>query len=364
MESLRIMMEEMVGVERDNQLISGDQAQQRVEALRDMFGNWRYKTVGQLREVMTTAHFTQYFSDSLSRMFYQDYEYQYGSWREYTRPDTTPDFRKVDRGRQTYGGGMHRRREKADLKAGHVDQSWIDYGVDEFADYFNVSWQTILNDDLGKIRETPQQMVRSAVQFEDEFVSDLYDNATTQATLSALGSPWAITGRLTHENLAVAVTAMRQRTDAQGKKIRIRSLHLVIPPELEVQAATILESAQASGVATNDENVLPRFIRAVHMDPYIATSGADVPWYLFADPSEIPVVSVARLQGWPRPIVYKRMSDIEMLQGSVPAAFLMGSFDSGDIEYAVQTVIGGWDDDSYVGVTDYRGILYSSGTTA
>ena len=41
----------------------------------------------------------------------------------------------------------------------------------------------------------------------------------------------------------------------------------------------------------------------------------------------------------------------------------MGSFETGDIEYLVQDVIGGWDDATYVGVTDFRGIYYSAGTT-
>jgi hypothetical protein len=121
-----------------------------------------------------------------------------------------------------------------------------------------------------------------------------------------------------------------------------------------------------AGVATNDKNVLPRFITGIYVDPYITINPlfpANIPWYLFADPSDIPAVTVLRLRGVPGPWTYKKASDIESIQGNAPAAFNLGSFATGDIEYAVSDVIGGWDNAALVGVTDPNGIYYSNGTT-
>ena len=56
--------------------------------------------------------------------------------------------------------------------------------------------------------------------------------------------------------------------------------------------------------------------------------------------------------------------DIGAFGRSAPSSFLMGSAETGDIEYFVETVIGGNDDEDLVGVTDVNGIYYSSGTTA
>jgi hypothetical protein len=61
--------------------------------------------------------------------------------------------------------------------------------------------------------------------------------------------------------------------------------------------------------------------------------------------------------------VSQKASDIRIMQGSAPAAFTMGSFATGDIEYMVEDVIGGWADAADVGVADFRAVLYSSGTT-
>jgi hypothetical protein len=145
--------------------------------------------------------------------------------------------------------------------------------------------------------------------------------------------------------------------------MNITRIHLVIPPVLLIQARTILESILMAGVATNDKNVLGSYIAGVHVDPYITTAGINIPWYLFADPSEVPTVTVGRLQGFERPWVYKQRSDVEMIQGSAPSQFLMGSYATGDIQYTVEDIIGGWDNAALVGVTDFRGLLYSSGTT-
>ena len=352
-------MSEYINAER--QLLGDEQTEIRLRALNEMFHS--APNSGRFAEAMTTAHFPYYFSDALSREFLRDYEYRGGSWKLYTKADTAPDFRSVDRYRMTEPGTLYPRAEKAEAHATYIAESQIQYAVKEFARQFDVSWQAILNDDLGKIRETPARMARAAARFEDMYVSSLYDNATTQAALVALGAPYSGTGRLTAANLAIGINAMMTRTDVLGNPIQIRRIHLVIPPILLIQARTILESLQMAGVATNDKNVLSDYIAGIHVDPYIATAAPNVPWYLFADPNEIGAVTVVRLQGAPAPWVAKKKSDIEMVMGTSPAPYQMGSFATGDIEYLVEDVIGGWNDATYVGVTDYQGIYYSSGTT-
>lgn len=334
------------------------------EALNALPGLRRNASLEKFVETMTVAHFTQYFGDAISRSFYDDYRYKVGQWRDYTYADVVPDFRDVDRYRMTEPGTLYKRREKQEAAATHISDSEISYGVDEFVRQFDVSWRAIMNDDLGKIRETPQRMANASARWLDSFVSALYDNAVTQATLAGLGAPWSGTGRLTAPNLAIGINAMMQRTDVNGNLMNIRNIWLVIPPILEQQARTLLNSTLLPGTPNNDINVLPGFIRGYRIDPYITTAAPNVPWYLFADPAEIPTVTVARLQGWPGPVVTMKSSNMHTMFGSAPAAFLMGSFETGDIEYMVEEVIGGWDDASFVGVTDFRGIYYSSGTTA
>ncbi|MFA5323885.1 MAG: hypothetical protein WC373_14535 [Smithella sp.] len=360
-ESIRKWLEDYILTEKE--ILGGKEVDIRIAALREMMRNYRDMSNEQFHEAMTVAHFSNYFGDALSRMFYSDYNMVVGSWKKYTFADQAPDFRNVSRFRMTEPGILNLRREKAEQKAAHISESEIYYGVEEYSRQFDVSWRTILNDDLGKIRETPARMARAASRFEDQFVSALYDNATLQAALVALGTPWSGTGRLTAANLAIGINAMIVRTDANGNRMNIKNIHLVIPSILQIQAGILMQSALMPGVATNDKNVLNDYIAGVHVDPYIATAGINVPWYLVADPAEIPTITVARLEGVPGPWVYKKKSDVEMISGSSPSPFTMGSFATGDIEYAVEDIIGGWNDATFTGVTDFRGLYYSSGTT-
>lgn len=353
-------IEEFALAEKDTGAIAEAELGKRVEALRAM-RDYDYMTPSQFQEAMTTAHFVNYFGDAISRAFYKDYEYDGGAWQNYCYMDTVPDFRDVDRFRMSEPGTLYLRREKAEMKATYITDSVTSYGVEEYARQFDVSWRTIMNDDLGKIKETPARMANAARRWLDAWVSALYDNAVTQASLVALGAVYSGTGRLTAANLAIGLNAMMQRVDAQGNQMNINRVHLVIPKVLQIQAADILKDLLSYGGPGG--NVLGEFVASVQVDPYIGFAAPNVPWYLIADPSEIPTVTVARLQGWPGPVVTMKKSDIQLVTGQAPSAFMMGSFATGDIEFGVEDVIGGWDDATYVGVTDFRGIYYSSGTT-
>lgn len=361
MNSLRQMLQELMLVDHKANKITGPVLDERVGALNAMYANFTSMKISDLKEAMTTAHFSAYFADALSRAFYADYAYQTGAWQAYTYADEAPDFRDVSRFRMSEPEELLKRREKAESKATYIEESEIYYGVEEFSRQFDVSWRAILNDDLGKIKETPARMAKAAGRWLDSWVSALYDNAVTQASLLALGLLYGGTGRLTMANLAIGINAMKQRTDVRGNPMNIRAVHLVIPTVLEVQAASILQDLLSYGGPGG--NIMNQFIAGVHTDPYIAFASPNVPWYLIAAPAEIPAVTVARLAGMPGPIVFKTASNIELLSGSAPAALLLGSAATGDIEYTVLDIVGGWDDATYVGVTDFRGIYYSNGTT-
>lgn len=326
----------------------------KVLAMRELGRDYRNMDGGRFVEVMTTAMFNDYFTDTISRMFYSDYEYTGGSWRNYTYADRVPDFRDVDRHRMSEPETLLRRAEQAELTSTYIEDSVISYGVESYGRQFDVSWETIVNDDLSKIKQTPERMAKAARRWLDKWVSNLYDNATTQAAMVALGSNYSGTGTLTAANLQTALNAMTQRTDGNGDTLNISRVHLVIPPRLQITAADILKDVIQYG--GSGSNVLGDYVTTVQVDPYITGSV----WYLVADPSEIPTITVARMTGWDGPFVFMKKSNIESVIGRAPSPFMMGSFETGTIAFGVQDIIGGWDDATYAGVTDYQGLYYST----
>jgi len=368
MQTIIKWIEEFALAEQGSDLVEGSELDRRVTALRELGRNWRNMGGTQFQEAMTVSHFASYFSDALDRAFYRDYEYMRGEWSQYTYPDEAIDFRDVKRFRMQEPETLTKRRELQQPQETYVQASPLSYGVDEFSRAFEVSWRTILNDDLAKIAETPQRMARAAGRFEDEFVSTLYNNATTQAGLVALGALYAGTAALAKDSLKAAINAMLARVDALGNPLMISGINLVIGPTLVVEANEILANqlsygnpgGAVTGTTVGSSNNLRDYISGIRLDPYLRDVGSNQPWYLVASPSSIPTITVARLRGVPGPFTFRKASDTILLSGSAPSAFLMGSADLGSIVFYVETIIGGWDDATYGGVTDYQGIYYSA----
>lgn len=321
----------------------------------------------KLEEALVVGDFPLYFARTLSRKVYERYKYRRGDWRDYTFPDTAPDYSTMDRFRFTEFDRLVKRREKAEMKAGYIYEERKQLAVEDYAKQIDFSRRILVNDDLGAFNDIPRKMADSANRFEDFFVSALYDNALTQAWLIGLGALYAGTGALTTANLAIAWNAFVQRTDVRGNPLRINPRYLVIPPVLRLAADGILQASKIGELATNMPNVLQGRLE-VKEDPYITWVGANIPWYLFADPNDVPAVTVVRMQGYPRPQLYAKAPDKMRMSttGRLGRAdWRWGSFLTGDIELSIETIIGARTDaaGTAVGVTDQYGIYYSNGTT-
>lgn len=101
------------------------------------------------------------------------------------------------------------------------------------------------------------------------------------------GADYSINSRLAGYSLGYAIGAMCERLYQHGIPIRELKYHLVIPPRLYLAALTLLETEKAPGMATNDKNVMPRFIECVWLDGKIQSSGPNQPWFLFMDKESI-----------------------------------------------------------------------------
>ncbi len=322
---------------------------------------------GKISEALVVGDFPLYFARTLSRAVYDRYGYRASQWRDYTYADTVPDYSTAERFRFTEFDTLEKRREKQEAFPGYIDEARVTIAVDDYAKQIDFSHRIFVNDDLGAFNNIAMKMGDSARRFEDFYVSALYDNALTQGILTGLGANYAGTGRLTTANLAIAWNAYAQRVDARGNNIQITPAVLTIPPILRLAANQILLSEKVAELATNAINPL-RGALTIREDPYIAIAVPNVPWYLFADPTDIPGVSVVRMNGRPGPSLFAKAPDkipMTAAGGLGAGNWRDGSFLTGDIELMVETTIGARNDaaGTLVGVTDVNGIYYTSGTT-
>ena len=280
-------IEEYALAEESSDLVEGAVLDERVEALRELSASWRDMSGAQFTEAMSVSHFPNYFADALDRAFYADYQYMRGQWPQYTFPDEAIDFRDVKRFRMTEPETLQRRRELDGHTETNIVDSLIAYGVEEYSKAFDVSWRTILNDDLAKIAETPQRMARAAGRFEDSFVSALYHNATTQAGLVALGALYSSTAVLAKDSLAAGINALMARQDALLNPIDVQGIRLVLGPTLVISSSEIIQNllaygnvgSTAPGGGVGPANNLNDYLSGISVDPYIRDGGSgEQPW--------------------------------------------------------------------------------------
>lgn len=92
--------------------------------------------------------------------------------------------------------------------------------------------------------------------------------------------------------LQAGATAMRRQTDDKGKLLTLRPKDLVIPPDLEFAAKTILSSTLLPGSANNDINTLSGAFNPIIWDFLTSTTA----WWLRAQMSDVAETVVLKMK--------------------------------------------------------------------
>jgi len=323
-----------------------------------------------LREVMTTSDFPYLFGDVLDRRLLAAYKRYPAEWRKYIKTATVPDFRAVKRFAMNTGSKkLDEVLEKGEYTPIENDETKYEYSVSKFGNQKDYSWESIINDDLGALKRAPEELAVLAANTEYWFATNLFASAAAWA--SAFGTAaYTGTAQLSVSALRAGITTMLARTDPGGAPIYCKPVWLVVPPQLEFEARTILESVQldwegptvsgtaGAGYTYGTKNVIAGMLKLVVNPwlPIVDTSHGTTAWYLFADYNNVQALEVGFLRGHETPEVRMKSPDSVLLGGG-PVSPMEGSFLDDDVAYRVRHIIGGVR-------MDWRGVYASDGSTA
>jgi hypothetical protein len=321
-----------------------------------------------LEEAITTSDFPLLFGGILDRELLARYAMVVPDWRQYIKVGSCRDFRQREihkvQGNENY---LPRVAEKGEYLVAPMSDAHYHIQVYKHGRQFDISWEALINDDLGAFSDFPQRFANACV-YTEAF------EATNQICVAAgpnpllFGAPIAdvdgqnVTNQgvlaLTIQNLEATLNLMAGQTDIQGKVLSISGVHLVIPKALEFTARAILTSAFVQQVDTiggananppvyvplPTTNVLPQLGLKLHINPLLSvidTSGnRNGTWYLFADPSEGVAAELDFLKGHETPEICMKGSDKVSVSGA-PLGPLSGDFASDNTYYRVRHVLGG-----------------------
>jgi len=303
-------------------------------------GQLRECDQGLLREALDSGSFAEVLGDSISRRMLRDYAErgQYDIWQRVADVVPVNDFRTQHRTRWGGYGDLPIVQESDPyLEVDSPTDEEATYAVAKRGGIESVTLEMIANDDVGVIRRIPGRLARAAKRTLGKFVLDfiqdnpvIYDGvALFHADHGNLGST-----ALGAASLAAGRLAMLKQTEQDsGEPLMIGPKSLLVPPDLEEDAADLFRRA-----TENDKT----FVQSLSLDILPVWYWTDANnWSLAADPMDIPTIEVGFLNGRQEP---------ELLVQDNPTAGSMFSNDK--LSWKIRHIYGG-------NVTDYRG-LYKS----
>lgn len=319
---------------------------------------WEY----MVREAITTSDFPYLFGGILDRSLLAKYTADIPDWRSYCAVGSSKDFRQSQMDKvQGNEDFLELVPEKGEYLISPMSDSHYHIQVYKRGRQFDISWESIINDDLGAFNDIPTRFANAAIYTEAFLATSLFCVAAGPNP-ALYGAPIAdvdgqnVTNQgvlpLTIANLEATIQLMKRQTDMYGRVLGIIPKHLVVPSSLEFTARAILTSAlkqwtevgAGGGIPVPTANVVAQAGLQLHVNSMletINTTGDDVDtWYLFADPSVGKAMQFNYLRGHESPEICMKASDKVSVTGA-PMTPFSGDFVSDNIFYRVRIVCGG-----------------------
>lgn len=324
-----------------------------------------------MKEAETTSDFPVLFGTVLERVLRQKYDLQQPDWKKYIKVGTQNDFRTAW-DMATYGNRatLNVVKERGEYQERKLQDGKFTINLQKFGAKFGLSWETIINDDLGAFSDIAADLALSASLTEAFQATSLFSaSGGPNSTLYSTSGTHPIDGAsfvnkysantLSATSLLTAITRLKSQKDYDGNPIMFDRVILVTPVALEATAMQLLSqnlliaTALTSGsvgvvdgpqqVGQTSENILLRYNLSAVTNPWLdiidSTAGTKT-WYLFGDPAKGDAVKMNFLRGHESPEVVQKMSDKISLGGG-PISPLEGDFDSDSIEWRVRHIMGG-----------------------
>jgi hypothetical protein len=263
-----------------------------------------------IRAGLSTGSLPVALGSSADKILLQIWRESSPTWRSWCAVRSAPNFREQTGLKPTWAGDLEEVADGGEVPHGSYSESTFTWQIGQYAKQYQFGRKTIVNDDLSVFSDVVPGLGKAALRT----LSDL-----VYTTLLANGGSFfhsnhgnLVSGggtALSATSLGVAVQKLRIQKDPDGNNLDLAPFALVVPPELEVTARGLLQSAELSRISSTD--VLPtgntfQNLAKLEIEPRLSNSAftnySTTAWYLFASAADLPMV-VGYLDGRESPVV-------------------------------------------------------------
>lgn len=264
-----------------------------------------------VRALHSTSDFPLLLGNTVERTLRSSYDAQPQTFRGWARRATLPDFKEVTRLQIGGAPALKRVHEGAEYTYGTIAEGGKKYRVYKNGRIVGITWEIIINDDLGALTRIPQAFGASAADLEsDEVYGVLLANAPLSDGIALfhadhgnLAGVGAIPSEATLNNAQVA---MQGQKGLDGRYINLLPRFALAPPALSMTFQKLLALPITSG-KTADSNpfygklepiIDPRLQGGYELPDGTLVAGSQTAWYEVADPARIDTIEYAYLEGY------------------------------------------------------------------
>ncbi len=242
------------------------------------------------------------------------------TWRNITAVRNVSDFKTVTSYRLVGKDQYEKVAPGGELKHGTLGEQSYTNKAETYGLILSIDRRDIINDDLGAITTVPRKLGRgSGLKINDVFWSIFMNNA---AFFSA-GNNNYLTGADTAlgiDGLTKAEVAFLNQVDPDGKPIGIMPAVILVPTALSAMGTMLFKSVEIRDTTASTKYPIANPHAGkfrVEVSRYLSnaqyTGNSEKAWYLLADPTDLPVIETAFLNGQESPTIETADADFNVL---------------------------------------------------
>ena len=256
-----------------------------------------------VREALTgTGAFPGILSNVANKSMAQAYQTAPTTYQLWTAAGSNSDFKQATRYRLGEADELVKVNENGELKEGSVAESAATTSVATYGRTFSLTRQAIINDDMGALKSLPSIYGAAARRMINKMVYKvLTDNAAIEGgPLFSKQHNNLQTAGLDVAGLGTMKAAMAKQKNIGGKEVlNIQPAFLIVPAELEVTAAQLINSVVDPSKANATVNPFANKLTVVS-EPELSDANS---FYLAAAAGYAPTIEVTSLNGNMTPVM-------------------------------------------------------------
>lgn len=241
-------------------------------------------------------------------------------WRSICAVRNVSDFKTVTSYRLIGKDQYEQVAPGGELKQGTLGEETYTNKADTYGLMLTIDRRDIINDDMGAITTVPRKLGRgSGLKINDVFWTAFMNNA---AFFSA-GNKNFVSGADTAlgiDGLTKGEVAFMDLVDSDGKPTGVMPAIMLVPTALSAMGTQLYKSVELRDTTANTKFPVAnphqgkfRIEVSRYLSNALYTGNSAKAWYLLADPSDLPVIEMAFLNGQEAPTVETSDADFNML---------------------------------------------------